>query len=362
MFFLKRVNSNSDYERLAKSRYFNRRWYLKEYSDVAAANMDPVEHYMKYGWREGRNPGPKFSTQYYLYLNSDVRKAKMNPLLHYEKYGKKEKRLIFPVKKSLLKKFFEQIYALITYYKYSKYYILNNKIYKNGKDLYAPNFSFIMPTYNREGLICKAIDSVLNQSYQNFELIIVDDGSTDKTKERIFHRYEEEIKQGKIKYFKKENAGVCKARNFGLTKAQNEWIAYIDSDNEIIKDFLKIFVINIVEHPQKKAFYGKMRFIFSNRESGKKFNIKEILKKNYIDLGTFVHHKDLYHIMGGFDENMTRLVDWELIVRYSKKYVPYFIKTVVLFYNDSNEHARITNTVDYENNLNYFKSKHCLKD
>ena len=84
--------NGSDYSLIAKSKYFDKRWYLKMYPDVKKAGVNPVEHYLKHGWKEGRNPGPKFDGNVYLDLNADVKRAKINPLLHYEKHGKKEGR------------------------------------------------------------------------------------------------------------------------------------------------------------------------------------------------------------------------------------------------------------------------------
>ena len=86
------TKQNDDYKLIAKSKYFNKHWYLKTYPDVKKAGVDPVEHYMQFGWKEGRNPSKEFSTNDYLNLNADVKRAKINPLLHYEKHGKKEGR------------------------------------------------------------------------------------------------------------------------------------------------------------------------------------------------------------------------------------------------------------------------------
>ena len=87
-----KVTECTDYKLIAKSKYFDKRWYLKTYPDVKKAGVDPVKHYLQFGWKEGRNPSKKFSTNDYLDLNADVKRAKINPLLHYEKYGKKEGR------------------------------------------------------------------------------------------------------------------------------------------------------------------------------------------------------------------------------------------------------------------------------
>ena len=91
-YFKKYKGKSNDYKLIAKSKYFNKRWYLKRYPDVKRAKVDPIEHYLKYGWKEGRNPSKKFDANVYLNRYEDVKNAKMNPLLHYEKHGKKEGR------------------------------------------------------------------------------------------------------------------------------------------------------------------------------------------------------------------------------------------------------------------------------
>ena len=80
---------------IKKSKYFNKKWYLKTYPDVKKAKIDPAVHYLKYGWKEYRDPSPLFSTKQYLLQNKDVAAKGINPLIHFEKYGKKENRKIF---------------------------------------------------------------------------------------------------------------------------------------------------------------------------------------------------------------------------------------------------------------------------
>ena len=86
--------SADEYRLIAKSKYFDEKWYLQTYPDVKQSGQNPVEHYMRYGWKEGRNPGADFNTNVYLEINADVKRAGINPLLHYEKYGRKEERKI----------------------------------------------------------------------------------------------------------------------------------------------------------------------------------------------------------------------------------------------------------------------------
>lgn len=87
-------------------------------------------------------------------------------------------------------------------------------------------FSIIIPTYNRVGLISRTIDSILNQSFSDYEIIIVDDGSQDHTNEII-----SSLNKDFIKYFKTENFGVAHARNFGINKALGRYVGFLDSDD-----------------------------------------------------------------------------------------------------------------------------------
>lgn len=98
------------------------------------------------------------------------------------------------------------------------------------------SFSIIIPTYNSEKAIIKTIDSVLKQNYEKFEVIIIDDGSNDNTKECLKKYNNDE----KIRYYYQKNSGVSSARNNGISKAKNEFILFIDSDDEMLHNALKI--------------------------------------------------------------------------------------------------------------------------
>ncbi|MBQ8785057.1 MAG: glycosyltransferase [Alphaproteobacteria bacterium] len=239
----------------------------------------------------------------------------------------------------------------------------NKHVYELLKEYYVDidnntKFSLIMPTYNRKELISKSINSVLNQTYQNFELIIIDDGSTDGTEEFIKNSYPKELQSGKIKYIYKDNEGVCKARNIGLQNAQYDWIGYVDSDNMVYPNYLEVFADGI-QHNEHKVYYSQFRKISNFNITGHYFIFEKLIEANYIDLGTIIHHRQIYKELGGFDENMTRLVDWDLILTYTKKYSPYYIALPTLLYNDLDNHARISNNSNYEKNLEYIRKKHC---
>jgi len=95
-----------------------------------------------------------------------------------------------------------------------------------------PLVSVVIPTYNRSKILLRAIDSVLQQTYLNIEIIVIDDGSTDDTYERV----EKLVDSGKIRYYKIKNSGVCIARNFGIEKAKGDYISLLDSDDEYLAD------------------------------------------------------------------------------------------------------------------------------
>ncbi len=227
------------------------------------------------------------------------------------------------------------------------------------KGNFMTSFSVIMPTYNRKKMITNAIDSLLCQSYKIFELIIVDDGSTDGTDDFLKKKYEKEISSGIIRYFYQKNSGCCKARNFGLKMAKNDWIAYLDSDNELANDFLKTMASAIECNPNAKTFYGKFHAINSDKDRivGQEFDFNCLISENFIDLGVFVHHRSVGEQLGGFDENMTRLVDYDLITRYVREYKPIFIDKIIMKYNDGNESDRISKSGNLMDNWNYYKIK-----
>lgn len=81
---------------IAASGLLDDTWYLRAHPDVAASGIDPLEHFVRHGWREGRDPGPCFSVRYYLDRYADVREADINPLIHYLHQGWREGRMPTP--------------------------------------------------------------------------------------------------------------------------------------------------------------------------------------------------------------------------------------------------------------------------
>ena len=100
-----------------------------------------------------------------------------------------------------------------------------------------PAISVIVPVYNTEKYLDECIQSILNQSFTNFELLLIDDGSTDRSG-AICDQYA--AKDERVRVFHKENGGVSSARNVGLDEAKGEWIAFVDSDDYLLSNALDL--------------------------------------------------------------------------------------------------------------------------
>ena len=106
----------------------------------------------------------------------------------------------------------------------------------------SPTISVIIPVYNAEKYLCRCIDSILAQTYKDFELLLIDDGSKDSSG-TICDEYA--AQDARVRVFHKENGGVSSARNVGLDHARGEWITFVDSDDYIEENFLRSFEGNL---------------------------------------------------------------------------------------------------------------------
>lgn len=188
--------------------------------------------------------------------------------------------------------------------------------------------SIIMPTYNRARVITRTIKSVIRQTYKNWELLIIDDGSTDDTEQVVAA-----INNSRIEYIKLPiNKGACHARNQGLARAKGEYIAFLDSDNVWMKNYLeeRIKVLKAGGKSVGGVFgyfeqirIDKTRSIIPAQEFGQKIAncksnnvlIRQMLFDNVIDTNTVVLKKCCADKIDGFDERIMRMQDWEYFFR-----------------------------------------------
>ncbi|MBW9199922.1 glycosyltransferase family 2 protein [Bacteroidales bacterium SW299] len=165
----------------------------------------------------------------------------------------------------------------------------------------VPYISVIVPVYNVKLLLPRCIDSLLNQKFTDYELLLIDDGSTDGSGE-ICDEYGE--KDSRIKVIHKQNEGVSKTRNRGIDEAQGEWITFVDSDDYVTPDYLsdlydctKEGIGLVVTHSKHIKENGELLYNDYNLPQGKIIydasRFGKMLKEQFISMRGYVHSKML---------------------------------------------------------------------
>ncbi len=200
--------------------------------------------------------------------------------------------------------------------------------------------SVILPTYNRAGILKNAIDSVLAQTYRNFELIIVDDGSTDQTADVVRH-----IEDPRIRYvYTQINRGAAAARNYGIAQASKEaaYIAFEDSDDLWHPDKLEKQLLEMEKHPEAGFCYHKIAYDMGGgyqailpderlpleKKQGEIY--VQLLYDNLVDCPSMLVRRELLDQIGGFDETLKALEDYDLALRLAKAVPAAFVNEVLL--------------------------------
>ncbi len=184
-------------------------------------------------------------------------------------------------------------------------------------------FSIILPTYNRAYVLWRAIQSVLVQTEVRWELIVVDDGSTDDTLRLL-----EEFRDPRIRKFTLNHQGVSAARNFGVRRAISPYVAYLDSDNVWHADFLSTMLVHINLHRDgllwycgqnttiwKRSVDGEWLFDKAQVDTRAQYRLDEVLQLQGADANCMVHPRGLFDEIGGWDEACAFLEDWDLFAR-----------------------------------------------
>ncbi len=203
--------------------------------------------------------------------------------------------------------------------------------------------SVVIPTYNREKLIVKAIESVISQegqgiSYQIKEIIIADDCSTDETGAVIEKYIQEKADDDtKIIYHRlSENKGPGGARNEGAAIAKSEYIAFQDSDDLWHPDKLKVMTEYMKEHPGTELYSHYYEALLSGDRTvlvdapQMEDYFPELAMRNLIGAPTIIVKKDAFREVGGFDEEMRALEDWDFALRFAYRYRIRFVPQVLM--------------------------------
>lgn len=186
-----------------------------------------------------------------------------------------------------------------------------------------PLVSVIIPTYNREKYIKKALESVFFQTFQDFEIIVIDDGSTDNTKSVL----EPYIKEGRVKYITQQNLKVSKARNNGIRNAQGKYIALLDSDDYWLDSKKLEKQVNYFEARKDCVLIsgGIIRVDENGKELSKILNpeLDKDIRENMLFSCLFapsaaMFKRDLWKKIGGFNEKSDLSEDWEFFMELGK--------------------------------------------
>jgi glycosyltransferase involved in cell wall biosynthesis len=198
-----------------------------------------------------------------------------------------------------------------------------------------PTVSVIIPTYNRGWTLRAAVDSVLAQNYRDFELIVVDDGSTDNTAE-ILQSYGPDVQ-----VLRQANAGVSAARNTGVDSAKGIFIAFLDSDDRWLPDKLGVQVDFFASHPEAVICQTEETWI----RKGKRVNPKKVHQKPsgrifkaslalcLVSPSAVMLRKALIDEIGGFDETLPACEDYDLWLRVSARYPVHLLRTPLIIKN-----------------------------
>ena len=190
--------------------------------------------------------------------------------------------------------------------------------------------SVIIPTYNRAALLARAVKSVLSQTYKDLELIIVDDGSTDNTKELVKELVDSDER---IKYFYISNSGVSRARNLGIQKSKGELIAFLDSDDEWLPQKLQKQIQLYLAEPYRLCHSDeiwvkngkKMNQMKKHEKSGGDIFIK-CLPLCCISPSASILTRKLLDEVGLFDDELDVCEDYDLWLRVTARYPVSFIE------------------------------------
>lgn len=214
-----------------------------------------------------------------------------------------------------------------------------------------PVFSVVIPTYNRPYKVVRAIKSVLAQTFNDYEIWVIDDGSTEKYTIAL------EPFKSKINYLYKPNGGLSSARNAGILKSNGTYVAFLDDDDWWYPHKLEYLAQAIQDRPDVGLFYSNVDFV---KENGEKLWVQKsrnvgkqsyllLLKGNIIPMPTVVVKKSCFNEVGLFDEKLKGCEDWDMWIRIAQRFPFHFVNKVLGAYEYASSTAMSADHVFYIN-------------
>lgn len=406
------------HENLWPNPLFSPSWYRAKHPEVATSGLDPVSHYIRQGARRGLDPHPLFDSRFYLSNHPEIRKADaLKHFLYCRSVGRLEacKRLPHPrapierysdairnrISLSPILTGIPAINYLAAYLRpdgllddgprsieefvkqsHESPYLIGASLRKSDIGIILETerkkqklvaeysaleqrelISVIMPTCNRPDTIVDAINSLIVQTYRNWELIVIEDGS-DCGVEGLISGYEDD----RIRFVRHEvQRGAAAARNTGLDHASGTAIVYLDDDDQYDPDFLLIS-LNSMRRSGRRMFYsaGMLWQGFDERTmTGGRFlgvlfcdfNRQRLEQGNYLSMSVVIHDRSLLDLCGRFDEELTRLMDWDLFLRMTEVETPASEPLILHHYYQRRTPVSISATNPAEGNIGRIRSK-----
>ena len=227
---------------IKKSGLFDSKWYKEQYPDVTAYRKSPLSHFLKIGYKMYYDPSPDFCTKRYARAYPDV--GDRNPLCHYLRKGKRQGRI--------------------------KYTTKDMGVLKPVPTTLTPLISIVVTSYNYEKYIGETLDSLVNQTYRNIEVIVVDDGSADNSVDVIKDYVKRYPYIHLFQHPNGKNRGIIASMRLGINKAKGEFVAFCESDDYWHPENLdrKVEIIN--KYEDAVIIANDVKF-FGDAESIKRF-------------------------------------------------------------------------------------------
>ena len=206
----------------------------------------------------------------------------------------------------------------------------------------GPTISIIVPTYNRAGMLGGCIEASLSQTMEDFELIIVSDGSTDETEEVV-----RSYRESRISFLEKENGGQASARNLGIINSRGKYVAFCDDDDRFYPNHLSTLFSTLQRQQEVGLVYSDARWCYQDRHRkpeikySQDFDKKALENYNYITPVNVLFRKSCLQKISLFNENPSfkGLEDWDFFLRLSDHYPFLHIRKVTSEYNVHRENS-----------------------
>jgi len=231
-----------------------------------------------------------------------------------------------------------------------------------GADPGRPAVTVVMPTYNRPEFIAASIESVLAQTFREWELIVVNDGGSREVEATIAPF----LADSRVRYAYARHGGLSAARNVGMALAEGEYIAQLDDDDVYYPDHLETLVSFLRANPGCEAAYTDTRRAFQQKRDGRWVTVKKTVPysqdfdphamrhQSYVPITSLMHARECVRQVGFYDENILRAMDWEYFIRLSRLYPLHHLRAVTNEQRERGDRSQMTRT--FEVPRNYYRN------